>query len=113
MSRERANRDQAHVEDILEASSKIAAYTANKSIEDFLASPLLIDAIIRRLAVVGEAAAKLTKTYKETHPKADWRDIVALRNLLVHAYWRIAPEKLWEIATGDVPALASYLREES
>lgn len=111
MRRERTDRDQAYVEDILEMSKSIATYVEGKTFDDFSSTPMMADAVLRCLGVIGEAASKLTTTFKSKHPKADWKDIVGLRTILIHVYWQISPEKIWEIAVKDVPVLATYLLE--
>ena len=71
---------------------------------------MLVDAIIRRLGIIGEASACLSQVYKSAHPEVAWKDIVALRNLVVHHYWVIDVAKIWIYATVDVPELLNQLQ---
>lgn len=64
---------------------------------------------IRCLQNIGEAAGRLSDAAKDAHPRVPWSDIVGLRNVLAHEYGAIDYERLWEIATIDVPLLAARL----
>ena len=59
---------------------------------------------------IGEAARVLTPEFKEQFPGIEWRAIIAMRNILVHAYHRISVTLVWDTANTHVPALASALR---
>jgi uncharacterized protein with HEPN domain len=108
---DRPDRDQGYVEDIIDAARRIAVYLAGSTVQSFVANDVLIDAVVRRMGIIGEAAANLSQVYKTAHPDAHWREIISLRNLVVHAYWRVSSEKIWEYATKDVPDLAAYLSQ--
>ena len=56
-----------------------------------------------RLQVIGEAASKLPLAAKQSHPEIDWEKITGLRHLIVHEYWRIDLNRVWDIVTRDIP----------
>src|ERR1051325_11448539 len=66
-------------------------------------------ALMYRLQVIGEAASKLPATTKQAHPEIDWERITGLRNLIVHEYWRIDLDRVWDIVTRDIPDLLTAL----
>ncbi len=63
----------------------------------------------RCLQNIGEAAGRLSDAAKDAHPRVPWSDIVGLRHVLAHEYGNIDYERLWDIATTDVPLLAAHL----
>jgi uncharacterized protein with HEPN domain len=67
------------------------------------------DSIIRRLAVIGEAATKLTPEVRAATPEIPWPSIIGLRNILVHQYWEIDLDELWVIIHRDVPPLIEHV----
>ncbi|MGI0128673.1 MAG: HepT-like ribonuclease domain-containing protein [Thermoplasmata archaeon] len=66
--------------------------------ERFLADPILQDALIRRLEVIGEAAGHISKAIRDTHPKIPWTKLRGFSSLAKHEYWRVDPVQLWEAA---------------
>jgi uncharacterized protein with HEPN domain len=77
----------------------------------FLASELHKAATLQKLTVIGEAAARLPQAFRETHPQIEWRDIVAFRNIAVHAYFTVQWDVVWATATDDVPVLRRQVQE--
>jgi len=62
-----------------------------------------------RLQIIGEAAAKLPESAKRSHPEIDWQRITGLRHLIVHEYWRIDSDRVWDIVTRDIPELVKAI----
>jgi uncharacterized protein with HEPN domain len=77
----------------------------------FLASELHKAAILQKLTLIGEAAARLSPSFRETHPQVEWQDIIAFRNIAVHEYFAVQWEIVWATATDDVPALRRQILE--
>ncbi len=61
--------------------------------------------MLQKLIVIGEAAARLSQHFKDQHPEIEWRDIVAFRNILVHSYFSVKLDIVWETVQQDVPML--------
>ena len=97
------------VEDILESCYKINAYTKDISFEDFMEDSKTIDAVIRNFEIIGEAANKLPEEFKNTYNSIDWNRIRGFRNRIVHAYFGIDYEIVWEIKEKFLPQLISKL----
>src|SRR6185312_9935003 len=69
-------------------------------------SPAAIeDAVIFNLIVVGEAASKLKKGFRDKHENIPWQDMIGMRNQLVHAYFIIDPNTVWDTVHNDLPVL--------
>jgi uncharacterized protein with HEPN domain len=98
-------REDLYLGDIVEAADAIARFLADASRDDFLASDLLQSAVLQKLVLIGEAAARLPAEFRSSHTAVDWRRIVAFRNVAVHAYFAIDWSIVWVIATSAVPAL--------
>jgi uncharacterized protein with HEPN domain len=68
------------------------------------------DAVLRNLQVLAEALRNLTPHYAEQHPEISWKNIAAFRNLIVHEYWGVDLDLVWEILVKDVPDLKEQLK---
>jgi uncharacterized protein with HEPN domain len=99
------------VQDIVDACTAIANYTAGKTLLDFEADPMLQDAVARRLFVIGEAVKSLSSGFKAGVPLIDWRNIGRLRDKLAHHYWSIATDKIWQIVEQHLPSVKQALEK--
>jgi uncharacterized protein with HEPN domain len=102
--------DSLLVEDMLESMGRIAGYTAGMGREEFLSDRKTIDAVVRNLEVVGEAASRLTDAARGMRGDIEWPLIVGLRNRIVHEYFGIDTEIVWEIISHDLSALTRALK---
>ena len=90
------------LEDILEATDKIKRYTKDLSRDSFLKDQRTADAVVRNLEIIGEAANRLPEDFKETHSDIAWVQIVGLRNRIIHDYFDVDLEIVWEIVKTDL-----------
>ncbi|HSN88285.1 MAG TPA: HepT-like ribonuclease domain-containing protein [Thermoanaerobaculia bacterium] len=67
------------------------------------------DGVMRNLQIIGEAARKVSDESRATHSGIPWTEIIGMRNRLVHEYFRIDVEKIWETARDDIPALVRLI----
>jgi len=107
---EPANRDSGYLEHMLEAIARIRRYVGRKSRAAFLASPLLQDAVIRNIEVIGEGAGRVRPDYAAQHGSIPWRDIVGMRHRLIHGYLKINLDTVWQAVKRDLPLLERNLR---
>ena len=104
-------RDWSHrIDDILAAIEKIQRFTAGLDLRSFQADEKTRDAVIRNLTVIGEAALHLPETVKAGHPEIPWREMQGIRNIVVHEYFGVSDEILWETILTDLPTLLAPLR---
>lgn len=97
--------------DILEAGQKIISYTAGQSFEQFNADLKTIDAVVRNFEIIGEAANRLPEEFKDLYPHIDWYRIRGLRNRIVHDYFGIDFEIVWQIKESYLPDLLEKIKE--
>ena len=95
--------DEARLRHILDAIAEVEAYVSGMELHDFEADSKTRFASIKQLEIVGEAAASLTKSLRDTHPEVPWRPIIALRHILVHDYYEVQSDVLWRIIQVHVP----------
>ncbi len=97
--------------DILEAIEKIFRYTEGMSYESFSADEKTIDAVVRNVEIMGEAANRIEKELREKYPLVEWRKIIGLRNRIVHKYFGIDIEIIWTIIQENLNLFRRELQE--
>lgn len=97
------------IKDILHAIDKIEKYTKNLTISEFKKNELVIDAVIRNFEIIGEASNSLPLEIQNAHPHIPWRQIIGLRNLLIHEYFGVDADAVWQTAHTHLPALKEQL----
>lgn len=93
------------LQDIIESIDRIEEYTSNISKQDFLGSPQLQDAVVRRLEIIGEAIKNLPLELRTKHPEVPWRAITGMRDMLIHQYFCVDLELTWNTVAHDLPSL--------
>jgi uncharacterized protein with HEPN domain len=99
------------LEDILEALAKVDSYLDGMTLEAFLGDPKTQDAVIRNFGIIGEAANAVPETVRTAHPKIPWSQMRALRNLVIHEYFGVNLEILWDTVQENFPPLKEPLEE--
>ncbi len=100
-----------YLEDILHSIKRIRKYTENLSFEDFSTEILIQDAVMRNLEVIGEAVKNIPEEVKRKKKNMEWRKIAGLRDILIHAYFSIDLEILWEVIINHVPKLEETIKD--
>jgi uncharacterized protein with HEPN domain len=93
------------VEDMLDAMTKIDRYISDLDFERFGADPKTIDAVVRNLEIMGEAARHLLAGQDALPAEIPWTEIASLRNVLVHEYFGVDIAIIWHTVTRDLPPL--------
>ena len=97
------------VRDILAAVRAIARYTEGMTFEEFAADALTSDAVVRNLMTIGESTRWIPEPIKDAHREVPWRTLRGVRNVVVHEYFGVDSEILWETVRSDLPPLAPKL----
>ena len=87
--------DLERVDHMIESINKIFSYTEDLGYEEFHNSGLVQDAVVKNFEVIGEAAYHITSELKEKYSNIEWKRIQGLRHVLVHDYYKVNPEILW------------------
>ena len=102
---------QFYIDDMIDFAEKVLAYTAGFDQSRFVASGLTYDATVRNLELLGEAASHVPQEVRASAPEIPWRQIIATRNRLIHAYLGIDNDILWNIIEEDIHALLPNLKQ--
>lgn len=100
-----------YLEDMLDAIRRVKSYTRAKSFEDFQSDEIVVDAVVRNLEVLGEAAKQLPDDLKSSQPDVEWRKIVGLRDVLIHQYFgvHLVLGIVWEVVQAKIPPLEAAI----
>ena len=101
--------DQQRLFHIKEAIEEIIAYIHEVGYEEFASNSMMRFASIKQLEIIGEATKHLTKETKSEYPEIQWKEITGLRNVLIHEYFGVDTELVWQIITVDIPELYAEL----
>jgi uncharacterized protein with HEPN domain len=104
-------REELFLQDIIEAADAIDSFLSNVLKENFLQSDLIQSAVLQKLAVIGEASARISDNLRNAHPEIPWRQIIGFRNIAIHAYFSINWETVWIAATKNAPLLREQIKE--
>ncbi|MEN9261983.1 MAG: DUF86 domain-containing protein [Thermostichus sp. HHBFW_bins_43] len=95
---------------MINAITKIQRYTSSGE-EQFMGSSLIQDAVIRNFEVMGEAVKNIPDEFRQNHLEVDWSKIAKFRDVLIHQYFQLNLEVIWEIVEGDLADLRIKLEE--
>ena len=104
-----SERDLALLWDMREAVREIVEFIQGAEFARFSSNKMLRYAVERQLIVLGEAAKKISEDLRQKHPEIAWRGLVGQRNVLAHEYGEILIERIWLVATENIPALLPLL----
>jgi len=97
------------LKDINECCLRILDYTKYMSLNEFSENILVQDAVLRNLEVMGEAVKNIPEIIKINHPEIEWRKIAGLRDILIHKYFGITIEIIWDMILNKIPELQNNI----
>ncbi|MCB9666476.1 MAG: DUF86 domain-containing protein [Alphaproteobacteria bacterium] len=97
--------------DMLGAAAQISVYTQGMGAVEFVSNALVVDAVVYRLLVIGEAAGAVPARIRERHAHVPWQAVRGMRNRLVHEYFGVRTETVWATVQHDLPVLVAVLEE--
>ena len=100
----------AWIEDMLEVLDRLQGEISGLSYDEYYANSQLKRAVLYDLTIIGEASGAVSDTLKNRHPDIPWGDMKGLRNRVIHAYFAVNHEIVWDILTNELPDLAPKLR---
>ena len=96
---------------ILEEADYLLSESANIDYSEFTKNATLKRSFVRALEVIGEAAKNIPDEFREKHQKIRWKDMAGLRDVLIHRYFGINYNMVWDIVKNQVPGLKSNIQE--
>jgi len=103
--------DSKYVEHILGAISKIEKYLKGYDFARFSKTDILIDAVMRELEIIGEASNRLSDEFYNKTPEIPWSDIIGMRNKLIHDYFGVNLNIVWDTTQRNLKELKKFLRK--
>jgi uncharacterized protein with HEPN domain len=97
--------------DILEAIRRARLYVADIDYDAFMQDIKAQDAVVRTLEVIGEATKRLSADLRERHPEVPWKNMAGLRDKLIHEYFGVNFDVVWQVVTGELPGLALQVEQ--
>lgn len=94
---------------ILAESDYLLQESAHLTLEQFVASGTLQRAFVRSLEIIGEASEKVPDAYRAQHPDIEWRAMAGMRDRLIHNYFGVDYELVWDVVTTRIPLLRSQI----
>jgi uncharacterized protein with HEPN domain len=101
--------DTIRVRHMLEAAQEARSFAQNRTRDDLNNDRMLVLSLVKSIEIIGEAAAKITNESQQLSPEIPWPSIIAMRNRLVHAYFDIDLDRVWDTINDDLPPLISAL----
>ena len=103
-------RDLIYLRHLLDAIVKIERYVAEVDYEAFSNNDMMIDAVVRELEIIGEAAKNLSDVFVTAHPDIPWHRVKAMRNVLIHEYFGVNLKIVWDTCHTNVPTLKAFVQ---
>jgi len=99
-----------YLQDILDAIEKIKKYTAKVDYEMFSKNQMMIDAVLMNIAIIGESVKKIPEDVKRRYPDIPWKDIAGMRDKVIHDYFGVDVNIVWETIKKNVPELEQKIK---
>jgi len=99
------------IEDILDYIERIEKSVKNLTGKKFKSDNMLIDATVRRLEIIGEAAKNISDKTREKYPEIPWKDIAGFRDVIIHGYFKVDLNTVWKVIKDDLPKLKEKINK--
>jgi uncharacterized protein with HEPN domain len=103
--------DAIRLRHMLEAAEEAARFATGRSRSDLDSDRMLVFALVRAIEIVGEAANSLSEQTRRAHRDLPWQAMIGMRNRVIHAYFDVDLDRIWDTVTEDLPPLAARLRD--
>ena len=103
--------DDLYLDDISSSITQISKYVRGLAFGDFKKDQMTIDAVVRNIEIIGEAANNISDRFKKKYKNFPWNRMIGMRNKVIHEYFGVDLEILWETVKVDLPALRKALQK--
>jgi uncharacterized protein with HEPN domain len=100
-----------YLKDILEAIDDVETFIGNLTYDEFIKDRKTLNAVVRSIEVIGEAAKNIPQTLRVKYEELPWREITGIRDKLIHGYFGIDTETIYKAAKEDIPPLKSLIQK--
>jgi uncharacterized protein with HEPN domain len=100
--------DSFYIQSISDCINQIEVYTDNGE-QEFLKSRLIQDAVIRNFEIIGEAVKRLSENFRSQNENVPWRQVAGFRDILIHEYFGVSLELVWQTVLTDLPKLKTAM----
>jgi uncharacterized protein with HEPN domain len=104
--------DIIRVRHMLDAAREALSFAANKDRKDLDDDRMLVLSLVKLIEIIGEAASKVTDDTKKKYAEIPWSNITAMRNRLIHVYFDIDLDRVWDTIVDDLPSLIDSLEKQ-
>lgn len=103
--------DLVRMRHMLDAAREAVSFIAGKNRQDLDANRMLTLSLVKDVEILGEAASKVSEEGKRVSPDIPWRDIIAMRNRLIHGYFDVDLNIVWHTVTDELPPIIQQLEK--
>lgn len=96
---------------MLQAMERIIRFTKGKTFEEFVADDMMYYAVVKNIEILGGASNMLTEEFKKTHPQTPWKQVNGMRNYIVHEYFQVDNNVVWDVITNDLAVLQRQITD--
>ena len=96
---------------ILDSIENIESFTQGVTKDDFIRNKEKQSAVVRQIEIIGEAVKNIPQSFRVQHPEIEWIKIAGIRDVVIHKYFDVSLDIVWEIVRGDIPVLKSKLQK--
>lgn len=103
--------DLIRLQHMLDAAKEALSFAKNKNRKNLDDDRMLALSIVKSIEIIGEAASTVSKEFREKYKEIPWANIIAMRNRLIHVYFDIDLDRVWDTITDDIPSLITLLEK--
>lgn len=104
-------KDPGRIEHMIQAINRISDFVKDKTKDEIQKDSILYYAVVKNIEIIGEAAYMLTNEFKDSHSETPWRIIIGMRHFLVHGYYEVDPDEVWNVIDKDLKPLKEQLEK--